>query len=85
VLLVGGTARKHEAAIAIAALDEADVVVDHIIYARVAERGVNLAGTVAKNAVMFGADGFWRGDGGHVTRPSNAVAPLQSGFKGNWR
>jgi len=56
--LVGRSALEHEAAIAIATFYKAGVVVDLIIDARMAKRGVDLAGTVAGDAVMLGADNF---------------------------
>ena len=56
--MVGGSAFKHEAAVAIAAVDEADLVVDLIIDARMAERGIDLAGAVASDAMMLGANNF---------------------------
>ena len=44
---------EHEAAIAIAAFDETDAVVD--LDAGVVERGVDLAGAVAGDTVTFGS------------------------------
>jgi hypothetical protein len=73
--LVGGPALKHEAPVAIAALDEADVIVDHIIDSRMAQRGIDLTGTVAKNAVVFGSKNFRRRL--HGIAPSNRLPPHQ--------
>ena len=59
--LVGRPAFEHEAAVAIAALDEADFIVDLVIDARMAERRIDLAGAVAMDPVMLGPDKFgWR-------------------------
>ena len=58
--LVRGAALKHEAAVAIAAFDEAGLVVDHIIDARMTQRGIDLAGAVAIDAVMLGSKNFGR-------------------------
>jgi hypothetical protein len=56
--MVGRPTFKDEAAIAIAAVDEADLVVDLIIDAGVAKRGIDLAGAVAVDPVMLGPKNF---------------------------
>jgi hypothetical protein len=73
--LVGGTALEDEAAVAIAALDEAEPVVDLIIDSGMAERRVDLARTVAIDAVALGPKNFRRRL--HGTSPSNRLPPLQ--------
>jgi hypothetical protein len=57
---IGRPAFEDEAAIAIAAVNEADLVVDLVIDARVTQRGVDLAGAVAMNAVALGSKNFRR-------------------------
>ena len=56
--MVGRPTFKDEAAIAIAAVDEADLVVDLIIDAGVAKRGIDLAGAVAVDPVVLGPKNF---------------------------
>ncbi len=73
--MVGRPTFKDEAAIAIAAVDEADLVVDLIRDARVAEGGVDLAGAVAMDPMMLGPKNFWRRL--HGLAPSNHLPPLQ--------
>ena len=66
---------KDEAAIAISAIDEADLVVDLIIDAGMAERCVDLAGAVTMDPMMLGPKNFRRRL--HGMSPSNRLPPLQ--------
>ena len=66
---------KDEAAIAIAAVDEANLVVDLIIDAGMAKRGIDLAGAVAVDPMMLGPKNFRRRL--HGIPPSNRLPPLQ--------
>jgi hypothetical protein len=60
LLLVGWAAFEDEAAIAIAAIDEADFVVDLVIDAGMAKRRIDLAGAVAMDPMMLGPNDFRR-------------------------
>ena len=73
--LVGGPALKHEAAVAIAALDETELVVDLVIDSGVAERGVDLTGAVAIDPVAFGPKYLRRRLNGKC--PSNSLPTLK--------
>ena len=73
--MVRGATFKDEAAIAIAAVDEADLVVDLVIDPRMAERRVYLAGAVAMDPMMLGSKNFRRRL--HGIPPSNRLPPLQ--------
>jgi hypothetical protein len=73
--MIRRTAFKDEAAIAIATVDEADLVVDLIIDAGMAECGIDLAGAVAMDPVVLGPKNFKRRLHGNV--PSNRLPPLQ--------
>jgi hypothetical protein len=53
---------ENESAIAIAAVDETDLVIDLIIDARMAERGRDLPRPVAMDSAMAGANGLGRRD-----------------------
>lgn len=59
-LAVRGPTFEDKAAIAIAAFDETDVLVDAQEDARMPERRRNLAGTVASDLQRLHADGFGR-------------------------
>ena len=73
--MVCGATFKDEAAIAIAAIDKADFVVDLIIYPGMTERGIDLAGAVAMDPMMLGPKNFRRRL--HGMFPSNRLPPLQ--------
>ena len=73
--MIGDAAFKDEAAITIAAINEADFIVDLVIYPRMAERGIDLAGAVAMDPMMLGPKYFRRRL--HGMSPSNRLPPLQ--------
>ena len=58
--LVRGAALEHEAAVAIAAFDEARFIVDHIIDAPMAKSWIDLAGAVAIDPGGLGSKNFGR-------------------------
>jgi hypothetical protein len=60
MLLIGGSAFEDETAIAIAAVDKADLIADLIINAGVTKRRVDLAGAVAMDPMMLGPNDFRR-------------------------
>jgi hypothetical protein len=61
-LLVRRSPLKDKTPIAIAALDEANLLVDPQIDARVTERGHYFSGAVAGDLDAFNSDNFWRRD-----------------------
>ena len=73
--MVRGATFKDEAAIAIAAVDETDLVVDLVIDAGMAKRGIDLAGAVAMDPMVLGSNNFRRRL--HGMSPSNRLPPLQ--------
>lgn len=73
--MIRRSAFKDEAAIAIAAIDKADFVVDLVINPGMTERGIDLAGAVAVDPMMLGPKNFRRRL--HRSSPSNRLPPLQ--------